>query len=50
MIKLVYFLLILSLYSCGASGNNTGIEYAPQMYHGVSYYPLSQVKDKEAGK
>lgn len=50
MVKVIYFLLILSLYSCGADKDNTGIEYAPQMYHGVSYYPLSQVKDKEAGK
>jgi mono/diheme cytochrome c family protein len=50
MIRIIYFLLISTLYSCGVGGDNTGIEYAPQMYHGVAYYPLSQVKDKESGK
>jgi hypothetical protein len=57
MFRIICFLLTFSLYSCsiegngiGVEGNNTGIEYAPQMYHGVAYYPLSQVKDKDSGK
>lgn len=50
MFRIVYFLLIFSLYSCGAGKDDTGIEYAPQMYHGVAYYPLSQVKDKSSGE
>lgn len=34
---------------CGASGNDQGLEYAPNMYHSVPYEPLSQITDKDAG-
>lgn len=36
--------------SCASRGNDTGVEYAPQMYHSVPYEGLSQIKDKEAGR
>ena len=38
------------LVSCGSKKNDPGIEYAPQMYHSVPYEPLTQIKDKEAGR
>lgn len=38
------------LTSCAAGVDNTGVEYAPQMYHSVPYEGLSQVTDKEAGR
>lgn len=31
--------------SCGKDPNNTGTEYAPQMYHSIPYEPYSQVTD-----
>ncbi len=37
------------LVSCAAGENDTGLEYAPQMYHAVSYEPLKQITDKNAG-
>lgn len=37
------------LASCRADGNNTGREFAPNMYHSVAYEPLKQVTDKDAG-
>ncbi len=37
------------LSSCAASGDNPGLEYAPQMYHSTPYEGLSQVQDEEAG-
>jgi len=40
----------LALASCGASGDDPGLEYAPQMYHSIPYEPLTQIKDKEKGK
>jgi mono/diheme cytochrome c family protein len=40
---------LLVLVSCGASGDNPGVEYAPQMYHSIPYEPLTQIKDKEQG-
>ncbi|MGL1885658.1 MAG: cytochrome c [Reichenbachiella sp.] len=36
--------------SCAAGVDNTGVEYAPQMYHSVAYEGLAQVTDKEAGR
>jgi len=39
----------LALASCGASGDNQGTEYAPQMYHSVAYEPLTQIRDTEIG-
>jgi mono/diheme cytochrome c family protein len=37
------------LTGCGASGDNQGTEYAPNMYHSVAYEPYTQIVDKEAG-
>ena len=39
----------LVLAGCGAGGNDQGLEYAPNMYHAVSYEPLKQITDKESG-
>jgi mono/diheme cytochrome c family protein len=36
--------------SCGAGGENQGLEYAPNMYHSVPYEPLSQITDEGAGE
>jgi mono/diheme cytochrome c family protein len=38
------------LTSCGASGDNQGLEYAPNMYHSVAYDPLTQITDEDAGR
>ncbi len=38
------------LYSCGAGVDDSGTEYAPNMYHAVSYEPLKQITDEDAGK
>lgn len=37
------------LISCAAGENDTGLEYAPQMYHATSYEPLTQIMDENAG-
>ncbi len=37
------------LMSCAAGPDNTGLEYAPQMYHSTPYEPLSQIQNKDAG-
>lgn len=39
----------LALISCGAGGEDQGLEYAPNMYHSRAYEPLKQVTDPEAG-
>ncbi len=53
MKKLKPILLILVvgvlLMSCTAGPDDTGVEYAPQMYHSTPYEPLSQIKEKDAG-
>jgi hypothetical protein len=42
--------LAFSLLSgCKAGGENPGLEYSPQMYHSVSYEPLTQIKDESQG-
>ena len=41
---------VLILAGCAASGDNPGLEYAPQMYHSTPYEPLTQIKDTEAGR
>ncbi len=51
MFKALYITLFVVasalLTSCtGASGDDPGVEYAPQMYHSVAYDPLSQVVDE----
>src|SRR6188768_1034669 len=38
------------LASCGAGGDNQGLEYAPNMYHSVAYEPYSQIVDEDAGR
>lgn len=38
------------LTSCGASGDNQGVEYAPNMYHSVAYEPFTQIVDEDAGR
>jgi mono/diheme cytochrome c family protein len=47
--KVLPLLSIVLLGACGASGDNPGREYAPQMYHSVPYEPLTQIKDKSQG-
>lgn len=37
------------LSGCAAGVDNTGLEYAPQMYHSTPYEPLSQIKNTEEG-
>lgn len=54
MLKISYKLLsipaaILILSACGAGTDDTGTEYAPNMYHAVSYEPLIQITNKDAG-
>lgn len=50
MRSITYIILFsVFLYGCGAQGDNTGTEYAPQMYHSIPYEPLSQITDEEAG-
>jgi mono/diheme cytochrome c family protein len=39
----------IGLVGCKASGDDQGLEFAPNMYHSVAYEPLKQIKDKEAG-
>lgn len=47
-------ILILSvvtlLAACGAKGDKTGYEYAPQMYHSVPYEGLTQITNEEKGE
>lgn len=38
------------LTSCGAGGDNQGLEYAPNMYHSVAYEPYTQIVDEDAGR
>lgn len=49
--QFVFPMLAIALLSgCAASGDNPGLEYAPQMYHSTPYEPLSQIQDEEAGQ
>jgi mono/diheme cytochrome c family protein len=52
--KNINFALIVAVgfvvSSCGAGGENQGLEYAPNMYHSVPYEPLSQIVDESAGE
>jgi mono/diheme cytochrome c family protein len=41
---------VVLLASCGAEGDNQGVEYAPNMYHSVAYEPYTQITDKDAGQ
>lgn len=47
-LALVFAAVLLA--GCAASGDNPGLEYAPQMYHSTPYEPLTQIKDEEAGR
>lgn len=40
----------VGLASCGAGGDNQGLEYAPNMYHSVAYEPYTQIVDEDAGR
>lgn len=42
------FLTVL-VVSCKPGKDNPGTEYAPNMYHAVSYEPLTQITEKDAG-
>lgn len=46
MIKKKYFIILMLACSCSVApkGNDTGVEYAPQMYHSIPYEPLTQIK------
>ena len=35
--------------SCAAGVDDTGLEYAPQMYHSTPYEPLTQIVDEDEG-
>lgn len=35
--------------SCAAGVDDTGLEYAPQMYHSTPYEPLTQIQNEDAG-
>lgn len=39
----------VALMSCQASGDDPGLEFAPNMYHSVPYEPLSQITNEEEG-
>ena len=53
--RLVKSLFIAIFSSCTAcrlvvrSGDDQGLEYAPNMYHSVAYEPYTQITDKDAG-
>lgn len=43
----IVVLAVVLLSGCVASGDDPGLEYAPNMYHSTPYEPLSQIKDKD---
>lgn len=54
MLKNSYLILFVAvivacLSGCTAGVDDTGLEYAPQMYHSIPYEPLSQIQDEESG-
>ncbi|GGZ28259.1 hypothetical protein GCM10007049_21500 [Echinicola pacifica] len=53
ILKSIYLLTLsaasMGVVSCGASGEDQGLEYAPQMYHSVAYEPLTQIQNEDAG-
>ena len=42
-------ILAVLIAACAAGPDNTGLEYAPQMYHSTPYEPLTQITDEESG-
>ena len=54
MLKSINRLFVLGvvasgLAACTAGPDDTGVEYAPQMYHSTPYEPLTQIQSTEAG-
>jgi mono/diheme cytochrome c family protein len=53
IIHSIYTILLagiaLGFASCGASEDNPGYEYAPQMYNSVAYEPLTQIVNEDEG-
>ncbi|MEQ8627823.1 cytochrome c [Ekhidna sp.] len=53
MLKTFRYLGIITigavLASCAAGVDDTGLEYAPQMYHSTPYEPLTQITNEEEG-
>ena len=47
---LIAFSGLTLLAGCGAKGDRTGREYAPNMYHSVPYDPFTQITDVDAGR
>jgi hypothetical protein len=41
--------MAFGMASCGASVDNPGYEYAPQMYNSVAYEPLTQIVNEDEG-
>ena len=41
--------ITIFMVGCTASGDNPGLEYAPQMYHSTPYEPLTQITDESQG-
>lgn len=50
--KNILFMLVIgvALAACTASGDNPGLEYAPNMYHSVAYEPYTQITDPDEGR
>lgn len=42
-------LAVLTMVACQPGKDSPGTEYAPNMYHAVSYEPLTQITDTEQG-
>lgn len=45
----IFLSLAIIITSCGASGDDTGTEFAPNMYHSVPYEPLKQITEESEG-
>jgi cytochrome c5 len=48
-IAALFLLSVAMLIGCGAGKNDPGFEFAPNMYHPVSYEPLKQITDSTSG-
>ncbi len=48
-ISLLMLPVIIGMIGCKARNNYPGLEYAPNMYHSITYEPLSQITDEKAG-
>jgi mono/diheme cytochrome c family protein len=46
---LFFGLITILVVACKPGKDDPGMEYAPNMYHAVSYEPLTQITDKDAG-